>query len=79
MDTGAPEICVDGIDQDCDGTDLVCAPIDSDGDSIMNYADNCINTPNSDQYNTTFMLQYGVLTLARELDSLGLTHFFARI
>jgi hypothetical protein len=31
---GAPEICGDGIDQDCDGSDLVCFDNDGDGYSI---------------------------------------------
>jgi len=41
---GAEEICGDGIDQDCNGRDLLCA-IDSDGDGIQNDQDNC---PDSD-------------------------------
>lgn len=35
---GAIEICGDGIDQDCDGSDLVCAA-DSDGDGIYDDGD----------------------------------------
>ncbi len=39
---GAPEKCGDGIDQDCDGTDLSCATIagqDDDGDGYANNVD----------------------------------------
>lgn len=31
---GAPEICGDGIDQDCDGSDLLCSDNDGDGYSV---------------------------------------------
>ena len=44
---GAPEICGDGIDQDCDGADLVC--LDTDGDGIPDINDNCPNVANADQ------------------------------
>ena len=52
---GAPEICGDGIDQDCDGSDLVCAgdddddePVDLDGDGYDSTVD--CNDYNSDVY-----------------------------
>ena len=32
--TGAPEVCGDGIDQDCDGADGVCEDIDEDGQTV---------------------------------------------
>ena len=35
---GADEICGDGIDQDCDGTDLPCACPDADGDGHQDAA-----------------------------------------
>jgi uncharacterized protein (TIGR02145 family) len=44
---GASEICGDGIDQDCDGTDLICP--DTDNDGIIDSQDNCPLTPNPDQ------------------------------
>ncbi len=31
---GAPELCGDGIDQDCDGMDEICPAIDEDGDGF---------------------------------------------
>lgn len=40
---GAPEICGDGIDQDCDGKDELC---DSDGDGIPDDQDAFPNDPN---------------------------------
>jgi len=36
---GAEEICGDGIDQDCDGVDLSCGPIDNDGDGFNETVD----------------------------------------
>ncbi|MCC6288183.1 MAG: T9SS type A sorting domain-containing protein [Chitinophagaceae bacterium] len=36
---GAPEICGNGIDEDCDGKDGVCAPTDTDGDGIPDNTD----------------------------------------
>ena len=35
---GATEICGDGIDQDCDGSDLICS-VNSDGDGILDDGD----------------------------------------
>ncbi len=47
---GAPEICGDGIDQDCDGNDEVCPGIsDIDNDGIEDQEDNCPITYNPDQ------------------------------
>jgi len=40
------EIPNDGIDQDCDGSDLI---VDSDGDGVADNEDNCPNTSNADQ------------------------------
>lgn len=36
---GAPEICGNGVDEDCDGVDGVCAPTDSDGDGVPDNID----------------------------------------
>ena len=44
---GATEIPNDGIDQDCNGSDLVIG--DADGDGVLDNVDNCIDTPNPDQ------------------------------
>ncbi len=45
---GATDACGDGIDQDCDGSDLVC-PLDTDNDGIPNGSDNCPIEANPDQ------------------------------
>jgi uncharacterized protein (TIGR02145 family) len=45
---GAPEICGDGKDQDCDGRDLVCST-DQDNDGIPDGSDNCPIEANPDQ------------------------------
>ena len=44
---GASEIPNDGIDQDCNGGDLIIG--DSDNDGVLDDTDNCIDTPNPDQ------------------------------
>ena len=45
INPGAEEICGDGIDQDCDGSDLACAPdpndIDNDGDGYTKNQGDC--------------------------------------
>ncbi|MDP2308768.1 MAG: thrombospondin type 3 repeat-containing protein [Pseudomonadota bacterium] len=46
---GAPEVINDGVDQDCDGEDLVV--LDADGDGLVDTADNCPGSPNADQAN----------------------------
>ena len=43
---GAPEICGNGIDEDCDGKDGVCAPTDSDGDGVPDNTDCAPNDKN---------------------------------
>ncbi|NRD45193.1 MopE-related protein [Corallococcus exiguus] len=48
---GATETPEDGIDQDCDGSDLP-AVVDSDGDGIADNVDNCPAVPNADQADT---------------------------
>ncbi|HLD18163.1 MAG TPA: peptidoglycan DD-metalloendopeptidase family protein [Patescibacteria group bacterium] len=48
---GRPEICGDGIDQDCSGTDEMCedTQTDVDGDGIFDGADDCPFHDNTDQ------------------------------
>jgi hypothetical protein len=38
---GATEVCGDGIDQDCNGSDLVCQIIDNDGDGYLTNEGDC--------------------------------------
>lgn len=47
--SGATEICGDGIDQDCNGSDLECSCADKDSDGVCDKDDNCISVANSDQ------------------------------
>lgn len=44
---GANETPNDGIDQDCNGSDLVIG--DTDNDGVLDNVDNCIDTPNPNQ------------------------------
>jgi gliding motility-associated-like protein len=44
---GGTEIPNDGIDQDCNGSDLIIG--DTDNDGVLDDVDNCIDTPNPDQ------------------------------
>jgi uncharacterized protein (TIGR02145 family) len=47
---GAFEICGDGIDQDCNRSDLTCSgETDTDGDGIPDSGDNCPTEPNPNQ------------------------------
>jgi hypothetical protein len=48
---GAEEVCGNGVDEDCSGTDEACPDneTDSDGDGVMNSDDNCPYHDNSDQ------------------------------
>lgn len=48
---GAPEICGNGIDEDCADGDLSCGPhvTDTDGDGVMDADDNCLLFDNADQ------------------------------
>ncbi|MFH0875880.1 MAG: thrombospondin type 3 repeat-containing protein [archaeon] len=46
---GAAEICGDSIDQDCNGADLACAPIDTDEDGVPDSTDNCPSAINPSQ------------------------------
>ena len=43
------ETCGNGIDEDCDGSDLACACDDADEDGTCDEEDNCPNVSNQDQ------------------------------
>ena len=38
---GAEEICDDGIDQDCNGSDLSCDDVDNDSDGFTDAQGDC--------------------------------------
>ncbi|MCP4690099.1 MAG: hypothetical protein GY859_18750 [Desulfobacterales bacterium] len=44
---GAPEICDDGIDQDCNGSDFDCRDVDNDGDGLTENQGDCDDTSTS--------------------------------
>ncbi|PVD49471.1 hypothetical protein DC498_24960, partial [Terrimonas sp.] len=58
---GAPEICGNGIDEDCDSKDAVCVPTDSDGDGV---SDNEDCSPNDNKV-------WRTVTLYADFDSDG--------
>ncbi|MFT3948705.1 MAG: MopE-related protein [Agriterribacter sp.] len=58
---GAPEICGNGIDEDCDGKDGVCAPTDTDGDGV----------PDADDCSTSDPTTWRLVTLYSDFDHDG--------
>jgi hypothetical protein len=48
---GAEEVCGNGIDEDCSGSDEPCpsTEADTDGDGVVDATDNCLYNDNSDQ------------------------------
>ncbi|HBD05383.1 TPA: hypothetical protein DCZ32_02905, partial [Candidatus Uhrbacteria bacterium] len=51
VNPNAQELCGNGIDDDCSGSDAECPPCerDTDGDGVVDCLDNCLLTDNSDQ------------------------------